>query len=334
MTAKLLLPAGSDRDNRDLWIAARRSGIGASDVSAILGLSNYKSARDVYYDKIEGEQVEQTEQMLWGQLLEPVVRDQFTVRSGVNVTAPIGLHGSTEYPIMLCTPDGLCSDGGLYEGKAARRSEDWINEQVPDHAELQVQHGMAVMGLGHAWVCGLLYGAKMVYRRVDRDEKLIDMIVKAENTFWYDHVLRRIPPPLDGSEASEKTIKGRYPTAVEKSIELDPREADKVVAEYRAAKASQDKDDYAYRLAQNRMREMLGLATDGTVNGEVIFSWRQNGSKFDEEAFTADHPDLARRYTKSITIDVLDKKALATDHPEKYARYRNRVLRVAPPKKT
>ena len=38
--------------NRIDWLKARRSGIGGSDVAAILGLNRYKSALDIYNDKI------------------------------------------------------------------------------------------------------------------------------------------------------------------------------------------------------------------------------------------------------------------------------------------
>ena len=42
--------------NRIDWLKARRSGIGGSDVAAILDLNRYKSALDIYNDKISTEE--------------------------------------------------------------------------------------------------------------------------------------------------------------------------------------------------------------------------------------------------------------------------------------
>ena len=37
---------------RDDWLNYRRRGIGGSDVAAILGVSPFRTARDIYYDKL------------------------------------------------------------------------------------------------------------------------------------------------------------------------------------------------------------------------------------------------------------------------------------------
>ena len=37
---------------REEWLDWRRRGIGGSDVSAIIGISPFRTARDIYYDKL------------------------------------------------------------------------------------------------------------------------------------------------------------------------------------------------------------------------------------------------------------------------------------------
>lgn len=39
--------------SREEWLSFRRGGIGGSDVAAILGISPFRTARDIYYDKLE-----------------------------------------------------------------------------------------------------------------------------------------------------------------------------------------------------------------------------------------------------------------------------------------
>jgi hypothetical protein len=46
---------------REEWLDWRRRGIGGSDVSAIIGISPFRTARDIYYDKLGIAVVEKNE---------------------------------------------------------------------------------------------------------------------------------------------------------------------------------------------------------------------------------------------------------------------------------
>mgnify|MGYP003308094406 CR=1 FL=1 len=68
---------------RTEWLARRRQGIGGSDVAAILGLSPWRTALDVYHDKTGAEKPEaETENMRIGTALEQFVADRFTEETG------------------------------------------------------------------------------------------------------------------------------------------------------------------------------------------------------------------------------------------------------------
>ena len=73
--------------NRTEWLKARRSGIGGSDVAAILGLSRYKTAVDVYEDKIVTDEPEDTQSQAayFGSVLEDVVAHEFSKRTGMKI---------------------------------------------------------------------------------------------------------------------------------------------------------------------------------------------------------------------------------------------------------
>ena len=47
--------------SREQWLEYRRLGIGGSDVAAITGISPFRTARDVYYDKLGIAAVEEYE---------------------------------------------------------------------------------------------------------------------------------------------------------------------------------------------------------------------------------------------------------------------------------
>ncbi|MFP9048917.1 endonuclease, partial [Enterococcus faecalis] len=61
-----------------------------------------------------------------------------------------------------------------------------------------------------AYFAVLIGGNKFVWKEIERDDELIDMIFKAEIEFWNDKVLGGQAPALDGSSAAEEYLKKRY----------------------------------------------------------------------------------------------------------------------------
>ena len=71
------------------WLAYRRKGIGGSDVAALLGISPWRTARDLFYDKLNIAVVEDHEDnwvaLEMGHLLEPLVAKIFHHRTGYKI---------------------------------------------------------------------------------------------------------------------------------------------------------------------------------------------------------------------------------------------------------
>lgn len=326
-----VLPIGASRAE---WLAIRRTGIGSSDVSALLDFSQYRGPRDVWEDKTGAIPLLATadapsEAARWGNLLEPVVRDEFASRVGLSIQL-VGTHRSREWPWMLANVDGITSDGGVYEGKTCNqwKAGEWDDDQVPDHAELQAQHGMAVTGLGHAWIAGLIGGQHLAYKRVERDDELIAILVEQERQFWHDHVLTGTPPALGGSEAAEAWVRERFPVADdnEDAVVLTEDEARELRDRYQAKKDAAKSAEVAFKSVQNEIREVLGTAGMAVCGKRTVATYRNNGT-FASKRFTEDHPEVADRYRKTVTV--LDAEALRTAEPALYARYRARTLRIS-----
>lgn len=71
------------------WLEYRRRGIGGSDAAAILGVSPFATARDLYYDKLKVVSYEDGEsnwvQKKVGHLLEDLVAEIFHVKTGFEI---------------------------------------------------------------------------------------------------------------------------------------------------------------------------------------------------------------------------------------------------------
>jgi hypothetical protein len=94
--------------DRAAWLAARRTGIGASEVAAVLGLSPYESPLDVYCRKLGlvPEKAE-TEAMRWGLRLEPLLAAEYAERTGYPLVATQVFLRHPDKPFLLATLDGV-----------------------------------------------------------------------------------------------------------------------------------------------------------------------------------------------------------------------------------
>lgn len=91
---------------RDEWLAYRKTGIGGSDVAAILGISPFGTARDIYYDKLSIASFYDDEankyQKKIGTLLEDVVAEMFAEVTGYRVFKIRKMFRSREHSFYAC----------------------------------------------------------------------------------------------------------------------------------------------------------------------------------------------------------------------------------------
>lgn len=322
-SAKLLLRAGAPRD---AWLQWRTRGIGSSDASAVLGLSRWASAYEVWAEK-RGiiPPTPDNDAMELGRLLEPVVVYRWSARTGIPIRRA-GLMASRQRPWQLASVDRLAACGGIVEAKTLsyRVAEEWDDGQTPDHAEIQTQHQMAVTGRDHAHVVGLQDGRTWLERTVARDDALIVDLTKIEDEFWHAYVLTGVEPPVDGSAATTAVLNARWPAAVETEVELGD-DALQLVKQQEAWAAEQEVAAVGKAAAENQIRALLGDATVGILPDERRITWRRNGT-LSTKRLAAAHPDVTAACTRPRPA--LDLDALKREHPAIYAEHRARVLRL------
>ncbi|MEU0941150.1 YqaJ viral recombinase family protein, partial [Embleya sp. NPDC005971] len=93
-TGRLVLDADADRDT---WLAARRLGIGSSDVPDILGVGDFGSPLRVYLDKVGELADDAGDPAFWGTVLEDPIAREWARRSR-SVVEPIGIVEHHEHP--------------------------------------------------------------------------------------------------------------------------------------------------------------------------------------------------------------------------------------------
>lgn len=294
----------SDVD-REAWLAARRTGIGASDAAAVLGLSPWQSQFTIWLDKT-GQALDdvQTDAMEWGLRLEPVVVEKFEDETG------LATHKADPFPVrhrehswMLCSPDRLIGDDEGLEVKTGSPWDDgWDGVDqglVPDHVVIQMQHSMAVTGR-RRWHGAVLIGGRGYHQwTVDRDEQFIADLIVAEGRWWDTYVVGNQPPPVDGHDATTNAIKDLFPTSTDAATVDLPPSAHDLIVEWAAAKERKKQAEWDENEAANGLRLLLGDNEIGTVGGIKAVTWKSHTvRKVNLDRLRAEFPEAAEACTE------------------------------------
>lgn len=284
---------------RSAWLEERRRGIGGSDVAAILGMSKWKSPLQVYLDKIgEAEETPDNESMLWGRVLEPVIRQQYADRTGRPVRVPEKMIYHRKHEFMLANLDGFTDDGRVVEIKTARFGDEWGDpgtDQVPVPYLLQVQHYMAVTGFEVADVAVLIGGSDFRLYEIQADKDLHALLIGKEAEFWGMVQDRRAPEPVTAADA-QAMFKAQAGLSVEAN--MDAFEAIGQLAEIRAKiKDFEQQEEQAKAVIMKTM----GAADTLTWNGKTLATWKDSRPRqtFDTKSFQEAHPELYAQFVKN-----------------------------------
>ena len=235
----------------------------------------------------------------FGTLLEPIVRKEFSVRTGLKVRQKHMILQSIEYPFMFADLDGVINENGeqvIFEAKTASayKKDVWDNG-VPLPYVLQVQHYMCVTGARKAYVAALVGGNQFYCRMVERDENLIQQIIAMEKVFWENNVIGNQEPIPDGSAATTQYLNHRFAHSNGQAVSL-PDDLLSVCEEYNRLTGQIDELTAARDCAANRMKYSLGENEIGLV-GDYRISWKQvSSTRFDSTRFKHDNPELYDRY--------------------------------------
>lgn len=303
MNATVLAP--TVEMEHEQWLEARRKGIGGSDAAAIAGLNKWKSPVQVYLEKTgQAQEEEAGEAAYFGILLEDVVAQEFSKRTGLKVRRRNAILQHPEYSWMIANVDRLIvgEKVGL-ECKTASEymKDEWTGDEVPATYLIQCQHYMAVTGYDAWWIAVLIGGNKFVYKKIERDDELISYLIDIERDFWENHVKKRIPPAFDGSDASSDLLKVLYPEAEpESDIEL-PDEADKLIEALEQINAELKEIETQKKEYENRLKGMLGEFETGVASNHIV-TWKNvTSNRVDTKKLKKERPDIYEQYLKKST---------------------------------
>lgn len=273
---------------------ARRAGIGGSDAPVILGLSPHRTPVELWAEKVglaDPVNLDDSEPVRFGHLLEDVVAREWARRAGVKVARVLKTQRHPEHAFMLAHPDRrVVGRPELLEVKTVRGLGD---EPREDHVA-QVLHYCAVLGYERGHLAYLIGGQRLVSFTIERDDDAIAHLVEAEREFWF-RVKDRQPPPV----RSLADLRLLYPVSAARSVTASD-EAVRALDELHRVKA---------QIAALEEREQALQATvctelaDAEVlldrRGRTLATWKSSKPSrvIDTKRLQAEHPELAYVYT-------------------------------------
>lgn len=224
----------------------RSSGIGGSEIAAVLGLSPWESAFDVWLTKT-GRAPEKVENfaMWWGREIQSSIVKAYERQRGVlTVKLFDEPRRHPERPWQIGSPDALLpSDQTVIEAKApgprqAARYGDSGTDEIPDEHSLQVRWYLSLEDYeaGHLAVA---FGSHdfRIYE-LQRDRELEDAMLTAAYKFWTEHVQADVPPEVKDTERTRDWLRKTFPQEL---VPLRRATEDETLlaAQYRAARKQQ-----------------------------------------------------------------------------------------------
>lgn len=283
------------------YLDERRKLIGGSDVAAILGLSPFKTAYQIYQEKRkEVEDWQGNELTEWGSRMEPTIRQWYSDKTGRAVRVPDKIIISDKYPFMGASLDGFTDDSRGVEIKTARSGKGWGEpgtNEIPDYYAVQCHHYMIVTGFPVFDVPVSIMGGSPQLYEVPADKEIHEMIIDAEANFWQRVVDGNPPDPVTYADAVARFGKVKSDGSIIATDELlhsiqGLRNIREKIKEF------EDVEETLRAKLIIALGDHADTLIDSSGNTLVTYKLSNGRKSFDGKRFEKEHPDLYQQYLK------------------------------------
>lgn len=201
---------------------------GGSEVAAICGVG-YESPLDVWLRKTgKTGEVKETDQMVYGRLIEPVVANLLARKLGKDI---VGVNQVWQHPTLdwyIGSPDAaIFNEPTICEFKSHKiyAEKYWSEDTASDSAQCQLQWYLGLDKEYAGGYCAAIIGGdaeKFYYPYFERDDALIEQLIHTVEQFR--ELVKSDTPPQAGPGDAEK-IKQHLVNSIDKNKEVDLTES-------------------------------------------------------------------------------------------------------------
>lgn len=218
------------------WLEARRNGLGASEVAAVLGLDSYKSPGMIWLEK-RGEAPPRgpdTVPQFVGRYVENAIAEMYADRHDVTLVR-VGSQRSPALPFLWASADrmAVAEPASVIDGRVVSRwlypvecknrggwPDGWgddDSDDVPEAIAVQAHIQMHAYDLPEVAVAAVLSGNDFRTYRLHRDADIEAAILGQVDAWWTRHIVNGEEPPLTGHGLSDY-LKARFKQATQQIV--------------------------------------------------------------------------------------------------------------------
>lgn len=287
--------------NKQEWLRERKNYLGGTDLSAICGLSPYRTALDVYLDKTSDDINEETNSaMRWGTLLEDAVARAYSEDTGYSVSIEPNTIYHPEHKFLGANIDRWVGDREyVLECKTAgfTKAKEWGDlgtDQIPESYLVQVAYYAAICDVPKVDIAVLIGGQDFRIYTYNRDKNLEEKLIKIACNFWHNHIEKRIPPKC----VNTRDTFNLFPQSNNKQITAK----DEILTKLEELKMAREEENSIQTTIEKLKVEIQEFMQDYDVlideNGNVIATWKNTAprSLFDLKRFKEEAKEIYLKY--------------------------------------
>jgi putative phage-type endonuclease len=283
----------------------RQKYIGGSDVAAILGISPWRTALQVWQEKTTPRAGDDDKPIFTrGKRMEPYVIDLLAEECGLVIVARGNRYRDPEHPFLCAEIDAETDDATNIEIKTVNpfNAKEWGEEksdEIPIHYAAQAMHGLMVTGRA-VCIFGVLIGSDdfRTYR-IDRDDETIAGIRAKEIEFWQSIQTDNPPAPVNADDVLRMFARDNGEIiSAQAEIAAAVERLAAVKEAIKTAKAEQE-------AIEDQIKIFMGAASTLAYGGKTLATWKtQTAKRLDIKAVQTECPDIAAKFTKEIASRV------------------------------
>lgn len=281
-------------------VEIRRTGLGASEIAAVAGLSPFEAPLDVWLRKLGivdlGTAAGPAAEV--GSELEDGLARLFAIRTGLGpITLPHTTLRHPDRPWQLASPDVLVGDDPEHPLAAVELKVVGVHmaahweDGIPAYVRAQVAQQQEVMAHVPDWYVARLIGTDFAVFDVPRDPEAGATITQIGEDFWTQHVLAETPPPPAADESRLAYVKKLYARggqsgSIREVAAEDVGHVADLLERYRAAKAELSRAEVVKGDLEAALCEIVG-EDDGISGPFGKFTWKRIAGRVDYKAVAA-----------------------------------------------
>lgn len=200
------------------WHGLRNGVVTSTGMSALLGVSQYKTRLELWYEFVSGTQqeVKENERMVWGNRLEPVIAagiaedNKWTIEPMKTFWRIPELKAGSSFDFKITNNDQRPNQTGILEIKNVDSlifKDKWLVEdgeviEAPPYIEVQAMFQLFITGYDYITIGAFVGGNKPVTLTRVPDQQMFQLFTEKLKEFWHS-VENKIEPEVDWERDAE-----------------------------------------------------------------------------------------------------------------------------------